>query len=220
MSKYELGSCLDNFASEEYDYFFTSPPCYEDLEFFGVDIKHPETYKTKFFDYIVPMINPRLGTATISFTGDRRNNGRVLPKFKYAIDSFIENGYYIRDVKYSKKSETYNAYSSQIIHIYTFQKEKVKGFHNMRKDGTYQSYGKDFWGPFGKEKKIDGEVVGQPIEIAENCILNFTNDGHTVYDPFAGVGTTLAAAKLHNRDYIGYEIREQIWAYGKNVYGL
>jgi len=220
MSEYKLGSCLDTFASEQYDYLFMSPPCYEDLGFFGVDINKPETYKTKFMDGIVPMMNPRLGTATVSFTGDRRNGGRILPKFKFVIDSFSENGYYLRDVKYSKKSESFNAYSSQILHILTFQKESVKGLYNLRKDSLYQTYGKDFWGPFGKEKKIDGEVVGQPIEIAEYCILNYTDEGHVVYDPFAGIGTTLAAAKRNKREYLGYEIREEIWRHGKCIYAI
>jgi hypothetical protein len=217
---YILGSCLPNFAKEEYDFLWMSPPCYEDASFFGADIKRPETYKTEFFDNLVPMMNPRLGTVTVSFTGDRRNNSRVLPKFYYVIQSFFENGYYLRDVKYSAKSDTYNAYSSQVLHILTFQKEGVKGLYNLRKNSLYNTYGKDIWGPFGKELFVDGEVVGQPIEIAEYCIQNFTDEGHVVFDPFAGIGTTLAAARYLKRGYIGYEIRESIWAFGKNRYGL
>jgi len=220
MGEFKLGDCMPGFADEQYDYAFISPPCYEDLVAFGVDIKKPETYKTEFLDKIVPMMHPNLGTVSISFTGDRRNNARVLPKFYYLINSFFENGYYLRDVKYTKKSESYNAYNSQIIHIYSFQKENIKGLYNLRKNSLYQTYGKDFWGPFGKEILVDGEVVSQPIEIAEYCIQNYTDEGHTVFDPFAGIGTTLAAARNLNRNYVGYEIREAIWAYGKNRYGI
>lgn len=220
MSEYRLGDCIPNIPVDEYDYLFSSPPCYEDLSFFGVDIKTPETYKTEFFDKIVPLMNPRLGTVTISFTGSRRNNSRILPKFLYCNLSFIENGYYLRDVKYSKKSDSYNAYSAQIVNIYTFQKNTVKGLYNLKKDKLYQKYGKDFWGPFSKEITIDGEVVSQPIEIASYCIENFTDEGHIVYDPFAGVGTTLGAAKQLGRNYLGYEIRESIWDYGKKLYEL
>jgi len=62
-------------------------------------------------------------------------------------------------------------------------------------------------------------VLGQPIEIAEYCIMNFTDEGHLVYDPFAGIGTTLKAAKKHGRDYWGYEIRKKIHDVGVEQVG-
>jgi site-specific DNA-methyltransferase (adenine-specific) len=224
VSEYILGSCLEEsgikLIPHSYDYFFTSPPCYEDMEFFGVSTDKPETYQTKFLEPLIEGINPKLGTATFSFTGDRRNGGRVLPKFYYLMNAFLNQNWYLRDVKYSKKSDSFNAYSSQILHIYTFQKNGTKAINNLQKGKLYQRYGKDFWGPFGKEKTIEGEVVGQPIEIASYCVEQYTNENHCVYDPFAGVGTTLAAAKELGRSYLGYEIRDSIWKYGKERYGI
>jgi hypothetical protein len=220
MSNYVLGNSLPNIPVDTYDYVFSSPPCYEDLTSFGVTNKKPETYKTEFFDKIVPLFCPKLGTVTIAFTGNRRNNSRILPKFMYVNLSFQENGYYLRDVKYVLKSNSYNAYSSQVIHVYTFQKNEIKGNYNLNRDKLHQTYGKDLWGPFQKEFLVDGEVVGQPIEIAKYCIQNFTNTGDVVYDPFAGVGITLAAAKSLDRNYLGYEIRESIWDYGTKYYEI
>lgn len=47
-----------------------------------------------------------------------------------------------------------------------------------------------------------------PVELAERCVLAFSNPGDTVLDPFSGTGTTGIAAVFHDRNYIGVE-REQ-----------
>lgn len=44
-----------------------------------------------------------------------------------------------------------------------------------------------------------------PVELAERCILAFTNEGDMVLDPYMGVGSTLIAAQLHDRNSIGFE---------------
>jgi adenine-specific DNA-methyltransferase len=38
-----------------------------------------------------------------------------------------------------------------------------------------------------------------PVELAERCVLAFTNENDWVYDPFAGVGSTLIAALRRDR---------------------
>jgi DNA modification methylase len=44
-----------------------------------------------------------------------------------------------------------------------------------------------------------------PIEVPERCVLAFTNEGDTVFDPYAGVGSALIAAIKNNRVAIGSE---------------
>jgi len=44
-----------------------------------------------------------------------------------------------------------------------------------------------------------------PIELVERCVLALTNEGDWVFDPYAGVGSTLIAAAMHNRRAIGSE---------------
>jgi adenine-specific DNA-methyltransferase len=44
-----------------------------------------------------------------------------------------------------------------------------------------------------------------PIELAERCILALTHEGDWVLDPYAGVGTSLIAAAIHNRRAMGSE---------------
>ena len=220
LTGYYCGDGIAALGTADYDYLFTSPPCYEDLKSFGVDVKHPETYKTHFWDMLALKMHPKLGTVTVSFTGSRRNGGRVAPKSYFVQQSMFEHGFYLRDVKHVIKSFRYNAYSCQFLDVLTFQRKGTRAIYNCYKKKLYQTYGRDVWGPFGKEIKIDGEVVGQPIDIANYCVQNFTNQGHLVYDPFAGIGTTLAAARHQSCDYLGFEIRQSIYDYGIRKYNL
>lgn len=45
-----------------------------------------------------------------------------------------------------------------------------------------------------------------PIELCERCVLALTNEGDVVYDPFAGVASTLIAALKNGRKAIGTEL--------------
>lgn len=44
-----------------------------------------------------------------------------------------------------------------------------------------------------------------PIELVERCVLALTNEGDWVLDPYAGVGSSLLAAIMHNRRAAGSE---------------
>lgn len=44
-----------------------------------------------------------------------------------------------------------------------------------------------------------------PIELVERCVLALTNEDDTVFDPFAGVGSSLIAAIKHNRKAFGVD---------------
>ena len=44
-----------------------------------------------------------------------------------------------------------------------------------------------------------------PVELVERCVLALTNPGDLVFDPFAGVGSTLIAALKNNRRAFGSE---------------
>lgn len=44
-----------------------------------------------------------------------------------------------------------------------------------------------------------------PVELVERCVLSMTEAGDWVYDPFAGVGSTLLAAIRHDRRAMGSE---------------
>lgn len=48
-----------------------------------------------------------------------------------------------------------------------------------------------------------------PIELVERCLLALTNEGDRVFDPFAGVGSTIIASIRNNRKAIAAEQNEQ-----------
>jgi adenine-specific DNA-methyltransferase len=43
------------------------------------------------------------------------------------------------------------------------------------------------------------------VELVERCVLALTNEGDWVFDPYAGVGSSLIAAIKHRRRAIGSE---------------
>jgi adenine-specific DNA-methyltransferase len=49
-----------------------------------------------------------------------------------------------------------------------------------------------------------------PVELVERCVLALSNDSDLVFDPYAGVGSTLIAAAMHGRRSIGAE-KEDIY---------
>lgn len=47
-----------------------------------------------------------------------------------------------------------------------------------------------------------------PVELVERCVLALTNENDIVYDPYAGVGSSLIAALKNNRQAYGTEIEQ------------
>lgn len=54
-----------------------------------------------------------------------------------------------------------------------------------------------------------------PVELVERCVLAFTNKGDIVYDPYAGVGSSLIGALKNNRRAFGSEKEKQYTDAGK-----
>lgn len=54
-----------------------------------------------------------------------------------------------------------------------------------------------------------------PVELVERCVLALTNEGDIVYDPFAGVGSSLLAALKNGRRAYGSESEEKYVEIGR-----
>ena len=61
------------------------------------------------------------------------------------------------------------------------------------------------------DKKIYGHPTCKPIDIVKNFIINSSQEGDIVLDPFMGSGTTAVAAKSYGRHFIGFEINEEYY---------
>ncbi len=69
-----------------------------------------------------------------------------------------------------------------------------------------QAWLRSSWTDIRGASTRDGHPAPYPIEIAERLIRLFSFAGDTILDPFAGTGTSLAAAALCGRNSIGVEI--------------
>lgn len=54
-----------------------------------------------------------------------------------------------------------------------------------------------------------GHPAAFPEQLVQDHIISWSNEGDTVFDPFAGSGTTAKMALLNNRKFIGCEISDE-----------
>jgi site-specific DNA-methyltransferase (adenine-specific) len=92
---------------------------------------------------------------------------------------------------------------------YGYQHEMVLYAHkgrrylNGRRDGNVLVFNR-------VGTKARSHPTEKPVSLLEYLILKSTNEGETVLDMFAGVGSTCVAAKNLGRNYIGIEL-EKVW---------
>lgn len=58
------------------------------------------------------------------------------------------------------------------------------------------------------DEKVD-HPTQKPLSISNRIVKHFSNEGDLILIPFAGSGSECVAAKLNNRNYIGFEINEK-----------
>lgn len=103
-----------------------------------------------------------------------------------------------RFYKYDATKVTENAKSGEVIKRINGEKSETTDQRNLR----------DVW-KFPTSNKHGDHTAAFPMELPLRCLLLSTDPGDLVFDPFAGSGTTLAAAKNLNRRYYGCDIIEE-----------
>ena len=67
-----------------------------------------------------------------------------------------------------------------------------------------------------KDKNLYEHPTIKPLNIIENLIENSSKEGEVILDPFMGSGTTGVAARLHNRNFIGFELDKHFFEIAKS----
>lgn len=94
-----------------------------------------------------------------------------------------------------------NKYLSDTEYLF-FAKDK-----GVRLFGSYETKRKWYVSELNVvDKKKYGHPTVKPLNIIKNLIVNSSEGGGAVLDPFMGSGTTAVACKLTGRHYIGFEI--------------
>lgn len=100
-----------------------------------------------------------------------------------------------------------NTYLSDTEYLIFAREKGVKVY------GSYATKKKWYVTPTNKadKKKYDHPTI-KPLEIIQNVIVNSTEPGAVVLDPFMGSGTTAVACVRTGRNYIGFEINPAYYA--------
>lgn len=96
-----------------------------------------------------------------------------------------------------------NKYLSDTEYLLFFREKGVKIY------GEYNTKRKYYVTPTNKaDKDTWGHPTIKPIDIIQNLIINSSQPGDIILDPFLGSGTTCVAAMNTHRHYIGFELDE------------
>lgn len=196
VNKVYCGNCID--LIDELDIspklIILSPP---DLEK-NFTIEEYKQFIKKIYSKSFNKINDGV---LVSCTTDRKINGRIYLKHVDIINSIGEE--YLFNYKIWAKSLKTNLYILNYTHMLFFRKNK-KIINNKLKE-----FYPDVW--LIENDKIKGYKSKDsfPIELVKRLILNFTNEGDLVLDPFIGSGKTGKVAKKLNRNFIGFEINKK-----------
>ena len=96
-----------------------------------------------------------------------------------------------------------NKYLTDTEFCLFFREKGVKVYGEYATKRTFYVSAKNL-----EDKKLYNHPTIKPLEIIKNIIINSSNEGDIVLDPFLGSGTTAVASKMLKRQYIGFEINK------------
>ena len=226
-SSEEMNELIDNCISLT----VTSPP-YNIGKDSDEDLSDDEYWKmiTKVFEEVY-RVTESGGRLVVNVA----NLGRkpYIPFSKYFIEIILEIGFLMRGEIIWQKSKGANAnfaWGSWLspsnpvirdIHEYCLvfskdsMKNSAKGEPTIEKDEFMEST-LSIWNITPARAKKIGHPAPFPVELPKRFINLYSFKNDLILDPFIGSGSTAIAAKLLDRDYIGYELNPEYVKIAKN----
>lgn len=190
-----MADMLDNSV----DLTITSPPDMDEVELYGQD----------YLDFISKVFTEcsrvtKDNGFMVVINTDRKLDSLIEPKHILFHDIMSKLNFKIKDYKifakdYVGKVDLYRLTYSHIV-VYT-KKGKIPNVTQEYRPGVWV-----FKMPKNKNQF--------PQELAEKLITALSKETDTVFDPFVGRGTTIAASTKLNRIGVGFEIDTEIYADG------
>ncbi len=161
----------------------------------------------EFFDFHCSVIDEMLRISNTIFynisivTGSKRAFFKIIGKYSDYLKDII-----IWDKSYGQPAMQNGVLNRQTELILIFQQTENAIKRQFDKCNFERGTLNDLWTI--KRQKIKNVKHGAtfPEELVEKIILNFSNEGDLIYDPFSGIGTTAVVCKKNKRKYICSEI--------------
>lgn len=135
---------------------------------------------------------------------------QIIPLLDYFVKEKKCNWNLLRWAKVNPVPACGNKYLTDTEFILFFREKGV------RIGGTFATKFTYYLSPLNqKDKKLYGHPTVKPLELVERFVLNSSEEGGVILDPFMGSGTTGAAAKKNNRDFIGIELEPKYFDIAK-----
>ena len=179
-----------------YHYVITSPPDYQELKMEPIK-DHDEYYQ--FLRSVLSGLSPLNKTVSI-IVSNRKYKRKTIAKNDMIKQIMIDLNYDLLTEKIWIKSEKVNLFRYNFSYVLNFG---MKGFISR----GYKPFLSDVWShpinDHGRQNNFN-------IDVVKKCISNYTDEGHIVYDPFIGSGTTEVACMDLKRGFVGSEIDSKV----------
>lgn len=212
------GDCLEimkNIPDNSIDLIVTDPPYVIETNGAGIYkqadkqyVKELNDIKDGFSEEILDEICRVMKKINVYFFCSQK---QIIPLLNYFVEKKKCNWNILSWHKSNPLPACGNKYLTDTEFILFFREKGVKIYGEFKTKFTY------YVTPLNqKDKKKFGHPTIKPIDIVQNLILNSSQVGDVVCDPFMGSGTTGVGCVNTNRKFIGIELNQDYFNIAKN----